>query len=125
MIFTPEISILLPRLIEVNLWRWTWGGIVWSMTSTCRQNGAGFTTTYPYEVAAGRGVAGEVLRGVTGSRRILVATVATRGGKAISLGSRSRVSLSARVRRGLTLVATKRYVALLSYRHDLSHRYLR
>ena len=83
MIFTPEISILLPRLIDVNLWRWTWGGIVWSMTSTCRQNGAVFTTPYPYEVAAGRGVAGELLRGVTGSRRILLPSKGSRTGRGL------------------------------------------
>ena len=93
MIFTPEISILLPRLIEVNLWRGTWGGIVWSMTSTCRQNGAGFTTPYPYEVAAGQGVAGELLRGVTGSRRILIACAAMRKGKGLTkFGLPGRVS---------------------------------
>ena len=45
---------------------------MWTRTSTCRQNGYGFTAPYPYEVTAGGAAAGELLGGVTGSRRILV-----------------------------------------------------
>ena len=44
---------------------------MWTRTSTCRQNGYGFTAPYPYEVTAGGAAAGELLGGVTGSRRIL------------------------------------------------------
>ena len=54
---------------------------MWTRTSTCRQNGYGFTAPYPYEVAAGGGAAGELLRGVTGSREILFAITANREGK--------------------------------------------
>ena len=56
---------------------------MWTRTSTCRQNGYGFTAPYPYEVTAGGAAAGELLGGVTGSRRILMASVAIRGGKGL------------------------------------------
>ena len=56
---------------------------MWTRTSTCRQNGYGFTAPYPYEVTAGGGAAGELLGGVTGSRRILILTVRIRGGKGL------------------------------------------
>ena len=56
---------------------------MWTRTSTCRQNGYGFTAPYPYEVTAGGAAAGELLRGVTGSRRILILTVRIRGGKGL------------------------------------------
>ena len=52
---------------------------MWTRTSTCRQNGYGFTAPYPYEVTAGGAAAGELLGGVTGSRRILVPSEGTRG----------------------------------------------
>ena len=57
---------------------------MWTRTSTCWQNGYGFTAPYPYEVTAGGAAAGELLGGVTGSRRILVLTVRTRGGKGLT-----------------------------------------
>ena len=57
---------------------------MWTRTSTCRQNGYGFTAPYPYEVTAGGAAAGELLRGVTGSRRILVPSEGTRGGKGLT-----------------------------------------
>ena len=57
---------------------------MWTRTSTCRQNGYGFTAPYPYEVTAGGAAAGELLGGVTGSRRILIASVAMRGGKGLT-----------------------------------------
>ena len=56
---------------------------MWTRTSTCRQNGYGFTAPYPYEVTAGGAAAGELLGGVTGSRRILILTVRIRGGKGL------------------------------------------
>ena len=56
---------------------------MWTRTSTCRQNGYGFTAPYPYEVTAGGAAAGELLGGVTGSRQILMASVAIRGGKGL------------------------------------------
>ena len=56
---------------------------MWTRTSTCRQNGYGFTAPYPYEVTAGGAAAGELLGGVTGSRRILLASAAMRGGKGL------------------------------------------
>ena len=58
---------------------------MWTRTSTCRQNGYGFTAPYPYEVTAGGAAAGELLGGVTGSRRILVSSEETRGGKGLML----------------------------------------
>ena len=76
---------LSPRLIAVSLWRWGRGGRMWTRTSTCRPNGYRFTAPYPYEVTAGGAAAGELLRGVTGSRQILLATVAIRVGKGISI----------------------------------------
>ena len=80
MLFTPARSMpLSPRLIAVSLWRCRRGGRMWTRTSTCRQNGYGFTAPYPYEVTAGGAAAGELLRGVTGSRRILVPSEGTRG----------------------------------------------
>ena len=81
MLFTPARSMpLSPRLIEVSLWRCRRGGRMWTRTSTCRQNGYGFTAPYPYEVTAGGAAAGELLRGVTGSRQILFAVTANRRG---------------------------------------------
>ena len=77
------VHALRARLIEVTLWRWTWGGIVWSMTSTCRQNGYGFTEPYPYEVTAGGAAAGKLLADVTGSRRILFTSEVKRVGKGL------------------------------------------
>ena len=56
---------------------------MWTRTSTCRQNGYGFTAPYPYEVTAGGAAAGELLGGVTGSRRILVSFTITRVGKGL------------------------------------------
>ena len=56
---------------------------MWTRTSTCRQNGYGFTAPYPYEVTAGGAAAGELLRGVTGSRRILLVSDTSRGGKGL------------------------------------------
>lgn len=58
---------------------------MWTRTSTCRQNGYGFTAPYPYEVTAGGAAAGELLGGVTGSRRILILTVRIRVGKGIRM----------------------------------------
>ena len=58
---------------------------MWTRTSTCRQNGYGFTAPYPYEVTAGGAAAGELLGGVTGSRQILLATVAIRVGKGLKV----------------------------------------
>ena len=57
---------------------------MWTRTSTCRQNGYGFTAPYPYEVTAGGAEAGELLGGVTGSRRILIVTVTIRKGKGLT-----------------------------------------
>ena len=57
---------------------------MWSRTSTCRQNGYGFTAPYPYEVTAGGTAAGELLGGVTGSRRILPPFKGGRVGKGIN-----------------------------------------
>ena len=54
---------------------------MWTRTSTCRQNGYGFTEPYPYEVTAGGAAAGELAGGVTGSRQILFAVTANREGK--------------------------------------------
>ena len=56
---------------------------MWTRTSTCRQNGYGFTAPYPYEVTAGGAAAGELLGGVTGSRRTLVLVTRTRVGKGL------------------------------------------
>ena len=56
---------------------------MWTRTSTCRQNGYGFTAPYPYEVTAGGAAAGELLRGVTGSRRILLPLEGSRVGKGL------------------------------------------
>ena len=56
---------------------------MWTRTSTCRQNGYGFTAPYPYEVTAGGAAAGELLGGVTGSRQILVVSDTTRVGKGL------------------------------------------
>ena len=56
---------------------------MWTRTSTCRQNGYGFTAPYPYEVTAGGAAAGELLGGVTGSRRTLTPTVGVRVGKGL------------------------------------------
>ena len=64
---------------------------MWTRTSTCRQNGYGFTAPYPYEVTAGGAAAGELLRGVTGSRRILVPSEGTRGGKGLKRCSRKAI----------------------------------
>ena len=57
---------------------------MWTRTSTCRQNGYGFTAPYPYEVTAGGAAAGELLGGVTGSRQILILTVRIRVGKGLT-----------------------------------------
>ena len=57
---------------------------MWTRTSTCRQNGYGFTAPYPYEVTAGGAAAGELLRGVTGSRRVLFPSERKRGGKGLT-----------------------------------------
>ena len=57
---------------------------MWTRTSTCRPNGYRFTAPYPYEVAAGGAAAGELLRGVTGSRQILIPSDGIRGGKGLS-----------------------------------------
>ena len=57
---------------------------MWTRTSTCRQNGYGFTAPYPYEVTAGGAAAGELLGGVTGSRQILPPTVGVRVGKGLT-----------------------------------------
>ena len=85
MLFTPARSMpLSPRLIAVSLWRCRRGGRMWSRTSTCRQNGYGFTAPYPYEVTAGGTAAGELLGGVTGSRRILPPFKGGRVGKGIN-----------------------------------------
>lgn len=59
---------------------------MWTRTSTCRQNGYGFTAPYPYEVTAGGAAAGELLRGVTGSRQILLLVNRSRGGKGLTTG---------------------------------------
>ena len=56
---------------------------MWTRTSTCRQNGYGFTAPYPYEVTAGGAAAGELLGGVTGSRRILIRSERIRKGKGL------------------------------------------
>ena len=56
---------------------------MWTRTSTCRQNGYGFTAPYPYEVTAGGAAAGELLGGVTGSRRILILVNRIRVGKGL------------------------------------------
>ena len=56
---------------------------MWTRTSTCRQNGYGFTAPYPYEVTAGGAAAGELLGGVTGSRQILLTSDANRVGKGL------------------------------------------
>ena len=45
---------------------------MWTRTSTCRPNGYRFTAHYPYEVTSGGAAAGKLLRGVTGSRQILI-----------------------------------------------------
>ena len=58
---------------------------MWTRTSTCRQNGYGFTAPYPYEVTAGGAAAGELLGGVTGSRRILIPSDGIRGGKGLMM----------------------------------------
>ena len=58
---------------------------MWTRTSTCRQNGYGFTAPYPYEVTAGGAAAGELLGGVTGSRRILIVSETIGVGKGLSL----------------------------------------
>ena len=84
MLFTPARSMpLSPRLIAVSLWRCRRGGRMWTRTSTCRQNGYGFTAPYPYEVTAGGAAAGELLGGVTGSRRILFTSDVKRVGKGL------------------------------------------
>ena len=57
---------------------------MWTRTSTCRQNGYGFTEPYPYEVTAGGAAAGELLGGVTGSRRILIPFKGIRVGKGLT-----------------------------------------
>ena len=56
---------------------------MWTRTSTCRQNGYGFTAPYPYEVTAGGAAAGELLGGATGSRRILILVNRIRKGKGL------------------------------------------
>ena len=58
---------------------------MWTLTSTCRPNGYRFTAPYPYEVAAGGAAAGELLRGVTGSRQILIISEMIRGGKGLTI----------------------------------------
>ena len=56
---------------------------MWTRTSTCRQNGYGFTAPYPYEVTAGGAAAGELLGGVTGSLMTLFISEMKRGGKGL------------------------------------------
>ena len=63
---------------------------MWTRTSTCRQNGYGFTAPYPYEVTAGGAAAGELLRGVTGSHRILLPSEGSRGGKGLNVDANIR-----------------------------------
>ena len=56
---------------------------MWSRTSTCRQNGYGFTAPYPYEVAAGGGAAGELLVGVTAVFKLLFTSDVNSVGKGL------------------------------------------